>query len=157
MASRDCLFFLHFCTQNEKNVTRTVGNQRVRRRRDDTHGAKTTCSSTHNTHILCANRTWRPSSRQHARLCRSKTWGVSACPQRFSPEGNGLLVIVILGAKKACTGTVKRRFSPNIRHPRFRPFTCSLLCTPKKTRRCNIRIDDRNISLFSLFLFLFLS
>ena len=29
--------------------------------------------------------------------------GVSARPQKISPKGNGLLVIVLLGAKKACT------------------------------------------------------
>jgi hypothetical protein len=44
MASRDCFFFLHFCTQTEKNVARTVDDPRARRRRSDTHGAKTTCS-----------------------------------------------------------------------------------------------------------------
>jgi hypothetical protein len=44
MASRDCFFFLHFCTQTEKNVARTVDDPRARRRRADTHGAKTTCS-----------------------------------------------------------------------------------------------------------------
>ena len=31
--------------------------------------------------------------------------GVSARPQKISPKGNGLLVIVLSGAKTACTGT----------------------------------------------------
>ena len=30
MASRDCFFFLHFCTQTEKNVARTVDDPRAR-------------------------------------------------------------------------------------------------------------------------------
>ena len=63
MASRDCFIFLHFCTQTEKNVARTVDDQRARLHRDDTNGAKKTCRSTRNTHFLCANQTWRPSSR----------------------------------------------------------------------------------------------
>jgi len=64
-------------------------HQRTRRRRTDTHGAITTFSSTHNTHNLCANSTWRPGYRQHARLCRSKTWRVSASarPQKISTKG----------------------------------------------------------------------
>ena len=38
MASRDCFFFLHFCTQTEKNVARTVDGPHPCRRRSDTHG-----------------------------------------------------------------------------------------------------------------------
>ena len=78
MASRDCFLFLHFCTQTEKNVARTVDDPRARRRRSDTHGAKPTCSSTHNAHIICTNHLPRPGSRQLARPCRSKMRGVSA-------------------------------------------------------------------------------
>ena len=75
MASRDCFLFLHFCTQTEKNVARTVDDPRARRRRSDTHGAKPTCSSTHNAHIVCTNHLPCPGSRQLARPCRSKMRG----------------------------------------------------------------------------------
>ena len=103
MASRDCFFFLHFCTQTEKNVARTVDGPRARRRRSDTHGAKTTCSSTHNAPILCANYLLRPSSRQLARPCRSKMRGVSACPPNIFQKGYENLVFIFRTGKKPCT------------------------------------------------------
>ena len=84
MASRDCFLFLHFCIQTEKNVARTVDGPRGRWRRSDTHGAKTTCSSTQNAHIVCANHLPRPGSRQRARPCRSKMRGFPRAPQLSS-------------------------------------------------------------------------
>jgi hypothetical protein len=103
MASRDCFFFLHFCTQTEKNVARTVDDPRARRRRSDTHGAKTTCSSTHNAHIVCANHLPRPGSRQLVRPCRSKMRGVSACPPNIFQKGYENLVFIFRTWKKPCT------------------------------------------------------
>jgi hypothetical protein len=103
MASRDCFFFLHFCTQTEKNVARTVDDPRARRRRSDTHGAKTTCSSTKNAHIVCANHLPRPGSRQFARPCRSKMRGVSACPLNIFQKGYENLVYIFRTWKKSCT------------------------------------------------------
>jgi len=103
MASRDCFFLLHFCTQTEKNVARTVDGPRARRRRYDTHSAKTTCSSTHNAHIVCANHLLRPGSRQRARPCRSKMRGVSACPRNIFQKGYENLVVIFRTGKKPCT------------------------------------------------------
>jgi hypothetical protein len=103
MASRDCFLFLHFCIQTEKNVARTVDGPRGRWRRSDTHGAKTTCRSTHNAPIVCANHLSRPGSRQLARPCRSKMRGVSACPPNIFPKGYENLVVIFRTGKKPCT------------------------------------------------------
>jgi hypothetical protein len=102
-ASRDCFFSLHFCTQTEKNVARTVDDPRARRCRSDTHGAKTTCSSTHNAHIACANYLPRSVSRQLARPCRSKMRGVSACPPNIFQKVYENLVFIFRTGKKPCT------------------------------------------------------
>jgi len=75
-------------TQNKINGGRTVGDERARRRRADTHGAKTTRSSTHNTCIVCASYALCPGSRQHARPCRSKQWGFPRVPRKPPPEDN---------------------------------------------------------------------
>ena len=103
MASRDCFFFLHFCTQTEKNVARAVDDPRARWCRADTHGAKTTCRSTHNAHIVCANHLPRPGSRQRARPYRSKMRGVSACPPNIFQKGYENLVVIFRTGKKPCT------------------------------------------------------
>jgi len=75
-------------TKNKLNGGRTVGDERARRRRADTHGAKTTRSATHDTCIVCASYALCPGSRQHARPCRSKQWGFPRVPRKSPPEDN---------------------------------------------------------------------
>jgi len=102
MASRVFFFFFTFVLKPRK-TSRAPLTVHTHVGAAPTRTAKTSCSSTHNAHFVCANHLPRPGSRQLARPCRSKMRGGSACPRNIFQKGYENLVIVFRTGKKACT------------------------------------------------------